>query len=779
MTASAPLMGATVPRREDERFLTGRGAFVADLTGPGTWHAVFVRSSYAAARIRAVETAAARRLPGVLAVLTGEDLAGRLGPLGSLHKPQPAFVKAFSFHSAEIDLPCLAIERVHYVGEPLAVVVAESRAIAEDAAELVDIAYERDEPVADARTALSATAPRVHPELPDNVAASLQAGFGDVDAARRSAAHVVRNTFRIGRHSGIPLECRGVLSRWDQARQRVEVWTSTQVPHFVRTAITTATGWPTHQVRVRTPDVGGGFGPKANVYAEEVVVAYLARLLNREVAWIEDRAEHFQATAQGRDQELEAELAVDSDGRILSWSVDYVVDVGAGSLWVAGIIANTALHLLGAYRIPHYRVSGRAVYTNKTIVAQYRGAGRPEACFALERSLDAAADAAGLPPEEIRRRNILRAEDLPHKVPLPYRDGVPITYDGADFGRCLDACLKLLPAETVTDLAADYPDLLLGHGISTYVEATGRGPYESGRARLLPGGTFEIAAGSASAGQSHETTFAQVAAQTLGVPFDAVRVRNGDTDAVTYGIGSFASRSAVVGGSAVYTACRRLRERGRELAAELLDVRPDDVDAVDGGFSSSDGRDIGWERLATELAPGGGLADHQPLDQTSTFSPPTVTWTMGAHAAVVGIDPGTGIVRVLRYAVAHEGGDEINPAVVEGQVRGGVAQGIGGTLLEEFAYSAEGQPQTTTFAEYLLPGTFEVPPTAVAHLHGPADLNPLGVKGVGESGTIAVYSTVAAAVEDAASSAAGRITTTPIRPSTVLALLTETEGEAS
>jgi carbon-monoxide dehydrogenase large subunit len=761
-------VGTDVPRREDRRFLTGRGQYVADLVDATTLHAALVRSTQAAAAIR-VDAAAARELPGVHLVLTGADLDGVLGPIEPLHQPHPAFTEAFGFRWTPRPIDTLAVDRVRYVGEPIAVVVADSRALAEDALELVTVDYDTGSPVTSVEQALGDGAPRVHPDVPGNIAATLTASFGDVEAARERAAVVVRETYRMGRHGGMPIECRGVLAQWDPLEGRVHVRTSTQIPHVVRDAICAATSWPHWTVRVTVPDVGGGFGPKANVYPEEILVPYLARRLARSVAWIEDRSEHFVATAQARDQVLTAELAVDADGSLLALSVDFAADLGAGSLWVAGIIANTAIHALGPYRLPSYRVTGKAVYTNKTTVAQYRGAGRPEACFALERSLDAAADKLGLSREEIRRRNLLGAGDLPYARPLPYRDGVPITYDGGDYQECLDACVELLPRDAVTEVAARHPGLAIGYGVGCYIEATGRGPRETARARLLSDGRVELSTGAASAGQSHETTLTQAAADALGVALDDVVWHPSDTDRLATGVGTFASRTAVVAGNAVRKVCGRLRERATMLAAKLLDCDTADLHAGPSGFST-ESESLTWEELADALGLGGRLADEGDLDITGTYEPSTVTWTMGAHAAIVGVDPSTGLVRVLRYAVAHEGGVEINPAVVEGQIRGGVAQGIGGALLESFPYTEDGQPLTATFAEYLLPGTLDVPPVDITALHTDATLNPLGVKGVGESGTIAVYATLASAVEDAVTSRTGSLTATPLRPGDVLAM---------
>jgi carbon-monoxide dehydrogenase large subunit len=772
---TARFVGTSVPRREDDRLLRGRGRFVADLVRTGTLHVAFLRSTSSHARIE-VRAEEARSHPDVVLVLTGTELAERVGSLPALHRPDEAFVQAGSFVMAETGMPVLAVDRVRYVGEPVVAVVASTRAVAEDALELIEVDYEALPVVTGATAALADGAPLVHESAPGNLAAALQFQAGDVDAAAATAAVTVAESYRMGRHSGIPLECRGVVAGYDHRRRRVELWTSSQVPHLVRRLVCAATGWRTDELRVAVPEVGGGFGPKANVYNEEVVLAVAARLLQREVAWIEDRAEHMVAAAQARDQLHSTRLSVDEDGRILAWEDEYLVDVGAHSLWTGGIIANTALHSLGAYRIPAFRLSGRAAYTNKTPVAQYRGAGRPEACFALERSLDAAARELGISPVEIRRRNLLDSGDLPHERPMPYRDGVPIVYDGADYLSCLEACVDALGPDAVDAVRAEHPDRLVGYGVATYVEATGRGPYESASVRLTPSGTFVVAAGSASAGQSHETTLAQVAADALCTDLGCVVALEGDTDVIAEGIGTFASRSAVLAGSAVHLAAGDLVRRARELVARLVGGSVDQVTPAPGGFRTGDGRHVSWAELAAALAPGGRLQDEPPLEATHRFSPPTVTWTMGAHAAVVTVDPDTGICTVVRYAVAHETGESIHPQVVEGQIVGGVAQGIGGALLEEFRYTDEGQPVSVTFADYLLPGMLEVPKVTAVHLHAGTDRNPLGIKGVGESGTIPVYAVVAGAIDDALGSGAPRMTATPMTPDVIRAAVRTMQG---
>jgi carbon-monoxide dehydrogenase large subunit len=768
---NGPWIGRPMPRREDHRLLTGRGLFIADITR-GCAQACFVRSPHAHARIVGIETGRAAALAGVLAVLTAEDLGLIGASLPMLHQPHPAFAEATRFTMADARLAILAHERVHYVGQPVALVIAESRHVAEDAAELVDVVYEPLPPVLDPATALASDTPALHGHLVTNEAARIEISFGDVDRARRDAAVTISDTLRIGRHGAMPLECRGVVARPDHRRSRIEVWTSSQIPHLVRQALCTVTGWSCDEVRVAVPDVGGGFGTKANVYPEEIVIPIAARKLGRGLAWIEDRHEHLLSAAQGRDQIHHVRLAVDADGHILSWEDDFIVDIGAASLWTAGIVANTAIHLMGPYRIGNVRITGRAAYTNKTIVAQYRGAGRPEACFAIERSLDAAARQLGMTPEEIRRVNLLTAADLPYSRPVPYRDGVPIEYDGGDYLACFDSCVRMLPRAVCDELREKFPDYNLGYGVATYIEATGRGPFETGRVRLLPSGRFEVAAGSASAGQGHETVLAQVAADVLTVPPDRIEVVNGDTDAVPFAIGTFASRSAVLAGSAVHLAARRLVERARGLAATLLGTDLDRVLLGQGGFRAHDDRVLSWDDLAAALAPGGQLEGESPLDEIAQFRPSTVVWTMGAHAVIVGVHRETGLTSVLRYAVSHEGGVDLNPAIVEGQVVGGVAQGIGGALMEEFGYSPEGQPTSTTFADYLLPGTCEVPQVDVEHRYAPTAGNPLGARGVGESGVIAVYAAIAAAIDDAVGDSDFRITSTPVSPERVLAALT-------
>lgn len=741
-----PLVGRSVPRREDIRFLSGQGSYLADGTG-SAYQVAFVRSREAAAKILGIDVEHALAVPGVVGVYTVADLGLAMNRIEVLTRPSPEFADAAGFEMFPQEIPVLADGRVTYVGQPVAAVVARDRYSAEDGVENVHVRYEPLPAVVDAEEALRPGSPQVHPGMRDNEAGRISIEFGPEDLP--SDAVTVTGRYRMGRHGAVPMETRGVHAWHDPQRDRLEVRTSTQIPHMVRQAVCSALGVGVETVHMSVPDVGGGFGSKANVYAEEIVLAALARCTGLEVAWVEDRQENLTAAAQGRDQVHDARLSVDRQGRILRWEDDFVVDIGSGSLWVGGIVANTGIHLLGPYRVPAARIRGRAAITNKCIVAQYRGAGRPEASFALERSLDAAATALGISPEEIRRRNLLRAEDMPYERPLPYRDGVPISYDGGDYVACLEAAVELLPRATVAHYAAAHPDLRVGYGVASYIEATGRGPWEAARVRLDPGGGFVVVTGAASAGMSHETSFAQVAADALDVPFEQVRYARADTDLLEFGVGSFASRSAVLAGSAVHLAGRELVQRAVEVVSRLTGATPDAVSYRAGTFRAPDAA-FTWADVAAALRPGeAGEALGAQLDVTRVYRPRTVTWTMGVHAAVVGVHRSSGVVRVLDYAVAHEGGAEINPVVVAGQVAGGVAQGIGGALTEEFTYGPDGQPTATTFLSYQVPATDDVPRVRVRHLAVDTPENPIGVRGAGESGTIAAYAVIASAVDDA------------------------------
>lgn len=725
-------------RREDPLLVTGRGAFVADLVRPDDLHLAFVRSPVAHGRITRVDTAEARRQPGVHGVWAATDLTD-CGSLFPLTKPSDEFTEAYAFAMDTGGIESLASNDLTHVGQPIAVVAATSRALAEDAAELVVVDIASTEPTLD----------------PSQSVATLRYEIGEYEALDSDVSVTV--DLHVGRQSAVPIETRGVIAR--PTEHGVTVTTSTQIPHLVRRAIVEATGWPADSVVVEVPDVGGGFGCKANVYPEEIIIAVVARVSGRSVVWVEDRLEFFQAAAQGRDQRQRATMTVAPDGRIRRFELDYSIDLGSSSLWTAGMLANTAIHVLGPYRLPSVAVSGRAHRSHRSPTAQYRGAGRPEATFALERALDAAATATGVDRIDIRRRNLYDHDSLPATLPVPYRDGVPIVFDGRDWRAVYDRVVDLLPVDTdVTDELRSRE--VSGWGSSCFVEATGRGPFEDARVRLTPTGVV-VATGAASAGQGHATTLALVAAEALRIPADDVTVTRTSTADIADGIGTFASRSAVVAGNAVFAAARRLR-RDIVAATELADHEWNMH-----GESLSDGT---RQYRVDELVELG-----VELDVVERYHPDTVTWTMGAHAAIVAVDVDTGNVRVVRYAVADEAGRSLDHDIVVGQIRGGVAQGIGGALFEACRYADDGQPIAVNFADYLIPCSLDVPDVTVTETHIPTD-NPIGVRGVGESGAIGANAAIANAV-DAALRRAGAdlvpigVTTTPIDPASVRTLL--------
>ncbi len=740
-------------RVEEERFLTGRGRFLADLQPPGRVHAAFLRSPHAHARVVALDLEAVRRAPGVVAVLGPSDLPSTRS-LPVMPIADARFAKAVGLEVHVPPVPLLAGDRLFYVGQPMAVVVAESRAAAEDALELAELEADPLPPLIETEAALGGA--DLYPDVPGNVAGRLELRQGRPSAA----AHTVRTRFEFGRQGAVPLETRGAVATPEEGTGRIVLWTSTQIPHRVRAAVADVLGWPEEQLRVVTPDVGGAFGTKANIYPEEALVALCAKQLARPVVWVEDRMEHLLASAQSRDQVHEVELGLDDAGRIVSYRDDFTINLGAHNLWLVGVLANTVLHATGPYRVPFLEVSGRAVVTNKAPTSQLRGAGRPEACFAIERALDIAARRLGIDRFDIRRRNLIRADEMPYAQGYPQRDGVPVVLEPSDYPGVFERAIELAGPEQWPALRREAAARgeHLGVGCATYTEATGRGPFEGAVVRALADGTVEVATGAASAGQGLETSLGRVCAETLEIDPARVRMINGDTDRIVRGVGSFASRTAVVAGNAVLAASRELRLRARELAAEVLGCRAQEVTWSAGRAVAPDGNAVELARLAA-VAPA-----QAPLEATCYYEPRTVTWTMGAHVAVVSVDARTGSVRVLAYASAHDRGRNLDERIVEGQIVGGIAQGLGGALLEEFGYSADGQPQSTTLADYLLPSAAEMPTFHLADVASVTE-NPLGVKGVGESGIIAVAAAIANAVSDALGGA--ELNTVPLPPALV------------
>ncbi|HXG49995.1 MAG TPA: xanthine dehydrogenase family protein molybdopterin-binding subunit [candidate division Zixibacteria bacterium] len=781
---SSGFIGRGLTPDKTSRFLTGRGTYVADIRLPSMAHAALARSLHAHARIR-VDASEARSLEGVLGVWTGAEIAGRIAPFPESFEIHPAaWLEGVKPLLRGPRPEALAREKVHYVGEPLAVVVAEDRHLAEDAADLIRVDYDPLPVLADPEEALRPGAALVHDGAPDNIVFSFTVTKGDVEGALRTAPRRLAERFRHHRYCAAPLEGRGVVA-WAEPKTGVlTVWSSTQMPHLVRRQIAAQLGLPEALVRVIAPDVGGGFGPKVFVYPEEVLIPYLSLCLRRPVKWIEDRREHFVATAHARDQVHWVELGFDLDGRILALRDRFVLDNGAYNPMGLTDAYNTAAHLQGPYRIPNFSVSGTCVSTNKVPNAPYRGAGRPEAVFVMERSIDLIAGELGLDPAEARRRNFVRPEEMPYLAGMLYRDGRPICYDSGDFPETLARALA----------AADYEGWKrrrdepgrngrrIGVGIGCYVEGTGVGSFEGARVRIDAGGRLIVATGATAHGQGHETVFAQIAADLWGVTPDDVVVIEGDTAAIPFGCGAFASRSSVAAGSAIYEASARLQEKTRRLAAHLLEARPDDL-RFGGGkvfVREAPGRAVTFADLARAALP--GWASNMPaglepgLEETFYYVPPTVTWANAAHVAVVEVDTETGEIRLLDYAVAHDAGKLINPLFVAGQIHGGVAQGIGAALYEEIVYDGEGQPLNPSFMHYLLPSAAEIPRIKIVHLDSPSSLNPLGVKGLGEGGAIAPPAAIANALADALGGKRARVNEIPLHPERVLQILADAEG---
>ena len=762
--------GAWAGRREDARLLRGNGCYVADIDLPGMRHVAFVRSDVAHGTVIGVD------IPRGVSGWCGRDLAGRLAATAPNEADGGVFeerlMRALGDNRVFVrheDRPLLATDRVRHVGDPLAVVVAGNPYAAADAAERVVADLEPLPAVADPAAALAPGAPLLYDHWPDNRSLRIAAGFGDVEAAFAEAAHVGRRRLHSGRLAGHPMEPRGVVACHDHRTDLLTVWSSTQVPHPLRSALAKALGRPAHRIRVVAPDVGGGFGVKALPYAEEFVVAILALELGVPLKWIEHRREHGTAAIQSRDQTHDIELALAADGRILGLRDRILVDCGAAN--PLGVVQpyNTLAHLCGCYRVPALDVEATAVVTNKAPLSPYRGAGRPEAVFAMDRILDATAREAGLDPFEVRRRNLIGADEMPYAVGINYRDGTPMRYDSGDFLACFDTALSMVDLSSVRrGGTSDGSGRRFGVGVSTYVEGTGVGPFESALVRMDETGHVEVATGACSQGQGHETVFAAVCARALGSDPDRVTITGGDTAAVPYGWGTLASRSAVVAGSAIFQAACAVRDRILEALAEHWEISPGDLRIRDGivEVTGTPSAHMDLADVAAGFAPGGAFTSHDvaDLEEMVCFEPPTVTFASGTHVARVAVDEATGEVELLDYVVVHDCGPLLSPVIVDGQIAGGVAQGVGAALFEEVVYDDDGQPLNPTLLDYLVPDATGVPTLAVAHLETPSPLNPLGIKGVGEAGAISPPAAIANAIEDALAGLGARVDRVPVTP---------------
>jgi carbon-monoxide dehydrogenase large subunit len=769
-------VGRPIRRVEDARHLTGTASFVDDIRRPGALSIAVVRSPHGAARITGIDTAAALEIPGVRHVITADDL-GDVEPLVP-RLDRPEFVA--------VEMPLLARDRVRHAGEPVALVVAETPHAAEDGAERVAVEYDPGPAVTSIDAALADGAPTVHDE--GNVL--LDVDFHDdpgLDAALDDAALALEETFDSARLTALPMEGRACLAEWDDRDQRLTLWTSTQVPHLVRTTVAALLRIPEHRLRVVAPDVGGGFGQKCVVAREEALTCVAARIAGGPVKWVEDRQENLVSGYQGHEQRFHVRAGFDAEGRITAVAADILCDVGAYSThpFTCGVEPlMAATELLGPYAVRCYRARARAVASNKPPMAPYRGVSRPQMVLAMERLLQKAALRLDLDPVEIRRRNLIPQDKFPWTGPAG------LVIDRGSYHEALEMCADALDAAgfAARRRAARDEGRLLGLGIVCFAERTGYGTeafnqrrmvvtpgYDSALARMDPSGGVTVYVGTSGHGQGHLTTLAQVAADRLALDPTAIEVRQSDTDATPYGWGTFASRSMVVGGGATHRAAGALADRLRRLAAHLLEAAPGDVDLDDGRavVRGSPDRGLAYADLArvayleAQKLPEGeapGLEEHASFDPPGTFSNAT-------HGCVVEVDPDTGAVAIERYVVAEDCGVMINPAIVEGQVRGGVAQGIAAALYEELIYSDDGQLQTASLMDYLVPTAAEIPAVEIHHLETPSEFSETGAKGMGEGGTMGAPACVATAVADALAHLGVEVDRLPIRPDRLLAAM--------
>ncbi len=777
-------IGARLPRNEDARLLTGRAQFVDDVRLHGMLHVAFRRSEYAHARLSGVDVSAARAREGVVAVYTAADLGDYWKPGPLLVSPPP--IPGLVFHPVT-PVP-LARDKVCHVGEPIAMVVATSRYVAEDAVDDITVDMEPLEVVAELERALEADAPVIHDVLGSNLAAHAVQRKGDYGGAREHAALVISRRFHYDRGASASIETRGVVAAWDANAEQLTVWDTTQAPIPIRNGLAAMLGLLESQVRVIAPFIGGGFGPKIMMfYPEEVLLPWAAIRLGQPLKWIEDRFESFTGTTQERGQVHDAELAVDSEGRILGVRDSFLHDTGAFDSYGLTIPINSQCTLLGQYRVPAYESEFRVAFTNKTLVTPVRGAGRQHGVFVMERLLDLAARKLGIDRVEIRRRNYLRPDEFPHDHGILFQDSAPLWYDSGDYLPALNLAARLVDydrfvREVQPRLRAEGRSV--GMGIVSYVEGTGIGPYEGARVTVEPSGKVRLATGVGTQGQGHFTSFAQIVAEVLGVAVGDVHVVTGDTAAFPWGTGTFASRGAVVAGNACNAAALAVRAKAIALAADLLKVDPSCLELAGGKVvvAGDPDRGIGLGELARRANPlrGAVRPGTEPgLEATAYFGPDRGSTASGVHAMEVEVDRETAMVTITKYVVVHDCGRVINPLIVEGQIQGGVAHGIGNAFYEQLKYDESGQLLNASFMDYLLPTASEVPPITIAHAETPSPLNPLGVKGVGEAGCIPTGAAFAQAVEDAVGDARLEILEIPLSPNRLYELLEDMRGTRS
>ena len=766
MTTKA--FGEPIVRKEDPRLVSGQGRYLDDL-GHDALAAAFLRSPHASARIIDIDVTDALDVPGLIGIYTYEDLEGRVAEPLPLLIPHPDLINGRTGYP-------LANEFVRHVGEAIVMVIAEDRYIAEDVVDLIKVRYEVLQPVVGIENAKIAQH-AVHPTVPNNVSAHSVKEVGDARAMIKAAPHKLSLDLFIERSSCSPLEGKGVYAIWEEDSQELRLWSSTQTSTGVRAAVAAKLELPLQKVECIAPDVGGGFGVKImHPWPEEVLIPWVARKLNRPVKWSEDRREHFISSAHERAQEHHIEVGFDDDGRILGLDVTFFHDNGAYTPYGIIIPLITSTQLLGPYKPASYRVEFTSLFTNTVLVIPYRGAGRPQGVFAMERTVDAIAKYLKVDRTLVRERNFIQPGDMPYDLGLIFQDGRPLEYDSGDFPASMAMLKKMVGWDDFETMRSEYAaqGRKIGIGIACYVEGTGVGPYEGGFVQVETSGRINVATGLTSQGQGHQTVFAQIVADELGVPIEDVYVTTGDTRRFPYAVGTFASRAAVMSGNAIALAARQVRDKALRLAGEALECDANDLEIVEGivRVKGDHSKAIALKtvavlsnplryafdesaKAATQFAVGDTSKPPVPEDQEpglegkDYYSPMGSTFANGMHAVIIEVLPQTAEIKILRYVVVHDCGRVINPMIVEGQIHGGVAQGVAGALFERMAYDDDGQLQNASFMDFLMPYATEVPTVEAGHLETPSPLNPLGIKGAGEAGVIPGSAVFASAIEDA------------------------------
>ena len=776
--------GQPIKRNEDPRLLTGRALFTDDVQLAGMQHVAFLRSDLAHARIRSIDVDGARQSPGVAAVYTAVDLGDYWQPGPLLVPPLP--VEQIEFYQ-RTQVP-LAKEKVCHAGEAVAMVVAESRYLAEDALDEIFVDYEPLDAVVDLESALAEDAPLVHDDLGHNVNARVTQAKGNWLQAEAEADLIIRRRFSYDRGTAAAMENRGIVASWDGKSQHMTIWDTTQAPIAIRNGLAAMLGLSEHQVRVIAPFIGGGFGPKIMMfYPEEVLLAWATMQLGRPLKWIEDREENFYATTQERGQVHDATMALKEDGTVLGVKDVFLHDAGAYAPYGLTVPVSSQCTLLGPYVVQNYHSEFTSVFTNKPIVTPYRGAGRQHGVFVMERLLDIAAKELALDPIAIRRKNYIQPEQFPYANDIVFQDFTQLVYDSGNYGPALDRALDLVGYEAF--VRDEQPKRQaagerVGIGVVSYVEGTGIGPYEGARVTVESSGKVSVATGVGTQGQGHYTSFAQVIADQIGVKVSDINIVTGDTDLFYWGAGTFASRGAVVAGNAMHAAATKVREKILKLAGEKLEVAEEDLELVEGRVQVKGvpQTSISLGQLAVEANPmrGGVKPGTEPgLEATEYFGPERGATASGVHAVILRVDPDTFNLKIEKYVVVHDCGNVINPLILDGQIQGGVAQGIGNAYYEQLHFDENGALLNASLMDYLLPTAPDVPNIVSDHIVTPSPLNPLGVKGAGEAGAIPVGALFAQAIDSAYRDIGLEVREIPLSPNRLFELVGEASAEAN